>query len=339
MKLSRALRLLLYTAMMTAILTGCWRFRHTPPIDKGIALRGVNLGNALEAPREGEWGLTLQKEYFKLIAEAGFDMVRIPIRWSAHANNQPPYTIEEPFFARVDWAVEEALANDLVVIINVHHYDALMNSPLEQRERFLALWQQIAEHYAGYDARLYFELLNEPHGDLSAALWNRYLTEAITLVRESNPDRTIVVGPAGWNSVDQLDSLQLPDDEHLLATFHYYAPFDFTHQGAEWVDGSESWLDTIWSGSERQQGAIRRDLDRAVEWGDEHGYPLLLGEFGAYSKADMASRVRWTSYVARQAERRGISWCYWEFGAGFGLYDPERKQWRQDLLDSLIPEE
>jgi hypothetical protein len=53
--------------------------------------RGVNLGNALEAPKEGEWGVTLREEYFHLIAEAGFDSVRIPIRWSAHAAlTEPP---------------------------------------------------------------------------------------------------------------------------------------------------------------------------------------------------------------------------------------------------------
>lgn len=47
--------------------------------------RGVNLGNALEAPREGEWGMYLEAEYFALIAEAGFNAVRVPIKWSAHA--------------------------------------------------------------------------------------------------------------------------------------------------------------------------------------------------------------------------------------------------------------
>ena len=40
--------------------------------------RGVNLGNALEVPQEGEWGVVLQSEYFPLIREAGFDTVRVP---------------------------------------------------------------------------------------------------------------------------------------------------------------------------------------------------------------------------------------------------------------------
>ena len=35
--------------------------------------RGINLGNALEAPTEGSWGVTLQASYFEVIKAAGFD--------------------------------------------------------------------------------------------------------------------------------------------------------------------------------------------------------------------------------------------------------------------------
>ena len=62
-----------------------------------------------------------------------------------------------------------------------------------------------------------------------------------------------------------------------------------------------------------------------------------MGEFGAYSKAPQDSRVRWTSFVAREAELHGFAWSYWEFGSGFGAYDPNAKAWREDLLKALIP--
>ena len=39
------------------------------------------------------------------------------------------------------------------------------------------------------------------------------------------------------------------------------------------------------------------------------------------------------------AEARGISWSYWEFGAGFGVYDRTSGRWREGLLEALIPEE
>jgi hypothetical protein len=45
----------------------------------------------------------------------------------------------------------------------------------------------------------------------------------------------------------------------------------------------------------------------------------------------------WTAFVAREAEARGISWAYWEFCAGFGIYDPAESAWRRGLRDALIP--
>src|SRR3954466_13212776 len=67
--------------------------------------RGINFGNALDAPSEGAWGMELKAEYFAAVRKAGFDSVRIPIRWSAHAGDAPPYTLDAAFADRVDWAV------------------------------------------------------------------------------------------------------------------------------------------------------------------------------------------------------------------------------------------
>ncbi|MBN1813253.1 MAG: glycoside hydrolase family 5 protein, partial [Anaerolineae bacterium] len=298
--------------------------------------RGVNLGNALEAPQEGEWGVVLQEEYFDLIAEAGFDSVRIPIRWSAHAEPDAPYTIDPVFFMRVDWAVDQALSRGLLVVLNIHHYEEIMENPQGQRERFLALWEQIASHYQGYSLDLLFELLNEPMGELTEDLWNEMLGEALDVVRQTNPQRDIIVGPVNWNSLYALHGLELPEDRHIIVAFHSYDPFEFTHQGAEWVSGSEAWLGTTWEGSLAQERAITRAFDLAAVWAEAHDRPLTLGEFGAYSKADMESRALWTAFVARQAEARGMSWAYWEFCAGFGVYDASRRTWNEPILEALL---
>ncbi len=301
--------------------------------------RGVNLGNALEAPQEGEWGMTLREEYFKLIGDAGFDAVRIPIRWSAHADESEPFTIDPAFFERVDWAIEQAMSNDLLAVINIHHYEEIMQDPQAHKGRFLALWKQIAEHYQGYSAELLFELLNEPNTGLGPSTWNTFLQETISAVRQSNPKRALVVGPANWNNVSMLGFLELPDDDNLIVTVHYYDPFQFTHQGAEWVEGSDPWLGTTWEGTEIEMSGVLRSLDAAASWGEKHNRPLFLGEFGAYGKADIDSRARWTSFVAREAEKRDMSWAYWEFGAGFGVYDRARRGWNQRLLDALLPQD
>jgi endoglucanase len=318
-----------------------------PAADRKVAFeqnrllgRGVNLGNALEAPREGEWGVTLKAEYFRLIRDAGFDAVRIPIRWSAHAGEAAPYTIAPAFLERVDWAIDQALSQGLQVIINVHHYEELVADPRGHSARFLGLWSQIAAHYKDYPDDLVFELLNEPNGELRPSVWNDLLLQTLELVRKTNPDRKVIVGPGYWNSIGALQLLRLPEgDDHIIVTVHYYSPFEFTHQGAEWVTESAPWLGTTWTGSETEKDAINKDFAQAASWADRNNRPLFLGEFGAYSRADMPSRARWTAYIARKAEEHAMSWSYWEFCAGFGVYDQSKQAWNDPLLGALLPPE
>lgn len=101
--------------------------------------RGINSGNMLEAPNEGDWGLAVQEEYFDLIKAAGFDFIRLPVRWNAHAALDYPYTIDPAFFARVDQVVGWALARDLTIIVNLHHYEELATDPWSHKDRFIGL--------------------------------------------------------------------------------------------------------------------------------------------------------------------------------------------------------
>ncbi|MBN1997353.1 glycoside hydrolase family 5 protein [candidate division KSB1 bacterium] len=301
--------------------------------------RGFNMGNALEAPEEGEWGIVVEDEYLETIADAGFTSLRLPVTWPAHCETEPPYTIDKEFFARVDHIVQEALKNNLVVLLNNHHFDQLNDDPVTNGIWLEKLWEQISEHYKDYPDELYFEILNEPHGKFTALIWNELLAKVLTMIRKTNPYRMVVIGPVSWNSPDYLPTLELPEnDRGIIATFHFYNPFQFTHQGASWAgDDANDWLGTQWIGSIAEREDITRVMDKAVEWSKLTNRPLYLGEFGAYSTADDNSRYRWTDFVARSAEKRDISWTYWEFGAGFGAYDREKGEWRDYLLFALMP--
>jgi endoglucanase len=300
--------------------------------------RGINLGNALEAPKEGEWGVTLEAGYFKAAKDAGFATVRLPVRWSAHAKADAPYTIDEKFFKRVDWAIEQALKNKLNIIVNVHHYGEMDTDPDKHLPRLIAFWEQIAARYKDQPSGVYFELLNEPHTKLVGAKWNAAIPKLLAAVRKTNPTRTVIVGPAHWNAIRALDDLALPEkDRNIILTVHYYDPFEFTHQGASWVKGSDKWKGRKWQGSEAEQAAVRKTFDKAVAWAKKHNRPVFLGEFGAFSAADMPSRARWTAFITREAEKRGWSWTYWEFCSGFGAYDSKAKAWRAPLKEALVP--
>ena len=304
--------------------------------------RGFNLGNALEAPTEGEWGVVVKDEYLEIIAAAGFNSIRLPVTWPTRTIEEPPFLIAETFLSRVDHIVETALGLDLTVVLNNHHFDALNENPAANRDWLLSIWRQLSEHYKNYPDELFFEILNEPHGAFNddAQIWHTLAADALRIIREKNPFRMVVIGPISWNSVHYLQGFQLPEDDRgIIATFHYYDPFHFTHQGASWVgEHANDWLGTTWMGSQDERTDVNKAFDAAAAWAQEKNRPLLMGEFGAYNTADMNSRYRWTDYVCRAAEKRGFSWTYWEFGAGFGAYDRDAGQWREILLKALNPD-
>jgi endoglucanase len=304
--------------------------------------RGFNMGNALEAPVEGEWGMTIRDEYLHVIAEAGFNSIRLPITWPTRSMSGPPFMIDAAFFDRVDHIVQTALQLGLVVVLNNHHFDELNENPTANRDWLIHIWKQLAVHYKDYPDELYFEILNEPHGAFNEnpTVWNELAKSCLAEIRKSNPYRMVVIGPISWNAIDKIPTLDLPaDDRGLIVTYHYYSPFQFTHQGASWV-GSDAnqWLGTTWNGSPAEKKDVTDAFDKAAAWAQTQDRPLFMGEFGAYSMADDNSRYRWTDFISRYAEKKNISWTYWEFGAGFGAYDRDKNEWRPLLLIALMPD-
>jgi endoglucanase len=302
--------------------------------------RGVNMGNALDAPSEGEWGFTLQEKYFQAAKDAGFDSVRIPVRWSAHAMKEPPYTIDPNFMKRVDWAVNCGLSRKMPVMLNVHHYLELFSDPNNNVERFLALWEQIAEHYKGYPETLILEPLNEPTGKLDAKKWNTLLKQSIAVIRKSNPDRILVIASAWSNTIDNLKWLEIPKEErNVIVSVHCYDPLEFTHQGAPWVTDHDSnaWLGTKWPRKDADKEAVIKKFDIAAAWAKQNNRPINLGEFGSFNKADMDSRAVYTKFFADAAIERGFSFHYWQFDSDFAVYDIKTDTWIKPLLDALIP--
>lgn len=302
--------------------------------------RGINLGNALEVPKGQNWGFTLKMEHFKVIKDAGFDHVRVPVRWSDYAAKSEPFTIDEAWFGRIDKVLDECEKQKLRVVLNVHHYEEMFSAPRGHFPRLKAIWKQLAARYAKRPETIYFELLNEPHEALTSEMWNEFTPQLLATVRETNPTRPVIIGPGMWNNVHEVKTLKLPEDKNLIITVHYYLPFDFTHQGAPWTeDRVRSLVDRRWPKDVGEETQLKKDFEAVAKWSKESGRPIYVGEFGAFEKAPLESRGQWTRAVAEESEKHGFSYAYWEFGAGFGAYDPKNRAWRKPILEALIRED
>ena len=297
--------------------------------------RGVNLG------------LSTNEQDYELIKEAGFNHVRLMIFPFRECLNEPPYTLEPRYLNRIQWALDQCSQRGLAVVLDHHEYQAMKQQPTELHDKFMASWVQLADRFKEAPDTVCFEILNEPDLKLHP-YWNDYLREALGIIRQHNSSRIVFVEPIDSANIQNLPDLDLPEtDRNLIVSFHYYSPFIFTHQNAGWVkyttwqylggSGTEIWRGIKWEGTQRQQEAIRQDFDQAAEWGRQHRRPLNLGEFGATGVADMESRARYAGFCCSELEARGISWSYFAFSGGFGIYDTETNNWHPLLLEAVMP--
>ena len=272
--------------------------------------------------------------YFRMIREGGFSSVRINLHPFKHMDEG--FFLSEAYLGTLDRVVTDATEAGLMVILDLHEYNVMAADPVGKKPMFLAFWKQVAPRYKDTPSSVLFEIMNEPAEKFTAPLWNAYFPEALAIIRETNPDRTVVIGPASWNSLFALGSLRLPpDDRNIIVTVHYYDPFRFTHQGADWMPEFKDLSGIAWLGTEAERAAIRTHFEAAQKWAETEKRPLFLGEFGAYDKAEMASRARYTAAIARTAESLGWSWAYWQFDSDFVLYDIDKEAWVGPIHEAL----
>lgn len=309
---------------------------------KEPALRNcVNLGNALDAPQEGEWGFRIEPWQLDAIARAGFDAVRIPVRFSAHASLTPPFALDPQFLARVDAVIAQARARDLTIIVDMHHYDALSDQPQAELARFTALWRQLSAHWQDQPDDLILEILNEPHGAADPAWVKRFNETALAEIRANHPTRKVILATPFWGSFRGLQALAqldgLPRDPHILASLHYYEPYDFTHQGVKWVDHPPP-LGRIW-GSDKDRENLRADFARFADFARQYRIPIFLGEFGVNADVPPRQRAHYLGAVRRAAEQSGTPSCVWAFAAGFDIWDFQLFSWVPGVKQALIGEQ
>lgn len=149
---------------------------------------GWNLGNQFECSpwgQDGEsvaicdpegadnaemsWGNPkVTKKTIKAVRDAGFNAIRIPVRWQFHITNPSAMTVSKTWMNRIKEVIDWCLEYDLKVIVNVHHDKWLESRPFrankdENCQKLALLWMNIANELNKYDYRVAFAGTNEVH--------------------------------------------------------------------------------------------------------------------------------------------------------------------------------
>jgi endoglucanase len=297
--------------------------------------RGVNiLGYDSEFWKDRTKG-RFKESYFQMIKDAGFTSVRVNLHPFSFMDKQ--HKIDPNWLKTLDWVIEKGLKADLMVILDLHEYTAMADDPEAKKEMFLSFWKQVAPRYRDKPGNVVFEILNEPNQKLTVEMWSIFMAEAMNIIRQTNPDRTLIIGPGNWNGIESLPTLRLPEnDQNIVVTVHFYHPMRFTHQGAYWSKENKDLSGIEWTGTAAEKEEVETKLKVASDWAVKNKRPVFLGEFGAYDKGDMASRARYTAFVARTAEKFNFCWSYWQFDSDFIVYNIEKETWVKPILNALM---
>ncbi len=292
--------------------------------------KGINLGNTLEPPHEGDWGNPLTQEYyFDMYKAAGFQTVRIPVRWDEHTQTIPPYHVDDTWMNRVEQIVDWGLSRGLFIVINAHHEEWIKANydNAGYRARFDSIWSQIAVRFRDKSDRLFFEIINEPYG-LTKAQNDDLHQRVLSIIRQTNPTRIVIFQGHNWGGSDELVTAAIPDDHYIMGSFHSYDPYLFG------LEGQGTW------GSTGDYSILRNKFITVKNWSDANHIPVFLGEFGAVKKADYNSRMRHYRAYVEYAQIYGFISCAWDDGGDFRIMERQARTWNElkDILVHTTPE-
>ena len=285
--------------------------------------RGINMGNTLEPPHEGDWGNTASESNFDDYKNAGFTCIRLPITWDQHTGTVPPYSINSTWLNRIEQIVDWGLSRHMIIIVNAHHESWIKNAYTPSNTaRFDSIWSQIATRFKNKSDSLLFEVINEPN-PLTIAQVDELNARIISIIRKTNPTRIAIFSGYKWSNSDELVAAAVPQDNFLVGYYHSYDPYPFG------LNGPGTY------GTDADINATGQKFNQVTTWGTQHNVPVVLSEFAYTYKCDYNSRMCAYATVAEQAQLHNVPCMVWEDGGDFKFYNRAQHTW-SEIKDVLI---
>lgn len=249
------LRALLITVTLLTGLTANTVAEDSPTLpdaswNKLPAWRGSNLLNRFHLNWQNK---PFERRDFEHLADFGFNFVRLPMDYRVYAASDDWLNFDQDVLSNLDQAI--AWANELGIHaqINLHRIPGYtVASPAEEtnlytnantQEVAAAHWVMFAKRYAHLpNSHLSFNLINEPNSNVTKEQYIDVVSKITNSIREETPNRLIIIDGFNWANEPIPELIPL----EVAQSFHMYEPFNLTHYGANWVNGSNSWAIPSW---------------------------------------------------------------------------------------------
>jgi endoglucanase len=331
--------------------------------------RGFNLLDLFQAlPTRGGYPPPISEDELRWVRDWGFNFIRIPMDywfwvdsdWRTTRTLQPDdvLKIKEEALEPIDRLVDLGPKFGLHVSLNLHRAPGYCINNAEREpyilwsddraeEAFAAHWEMFAKRYQSVsDFDLSFNLLNEAprprEGYMTEADYSRVMRAAIDKIRETNPQRTIVVD--GLDVGNRVVTDLIPTG--VAQSVHAYWPGEISHYRAIWVDRKSSFPSPSWPVL-ADDGSVRMGRqhleDRFAAWAElaRKGIGVHCGECGAFNKTPHGVFLAWFGDVLEILERYNIGFALWNLQGSFGVLnsgreDIEYENWYGQKLDRKL---
>ena len=348
-------------------LSGCRAGASEASTDAFTIHRGLNISHWLSQSRVR--GLARERYFTEkdvaYIASEGFDHLRIPVDEEQLflENGEKDAEAFALLHDALGWCRKYGLRAVVDLhILRSHHFNAA-EKPLftdeKAQESFFECWRKISGELKGYSNGWgAYELMNEPVAD-QAEDWNKLVRRCVEVIREREPQRTLVIGSNRWQRFETVKELELPEnDPNIIVSFHYYDPFLFTHYLAGWTDNRDYFgkvhypgrvvapedlaklpADLAvrfgdWTKQVYDKDAFKRDFAEALSVAKARGLQLYCGEYGCINSSPVPDRVRWWRDINEVFEEMGIARAVWDYKGDFGIL---KREWPdRPMLDALM---
>lgn len=294
------------------------------------------------------------------IAEAGFETVRLPVAFD-YFMREGSVQLNEQILQKLHETYMNCRRLNLKLVI-VYHYGKLTNQNREaETERIIKIWKQVINYMREFSfEKLFLELYNEPTTDMD--VWKSAATTLVRELRKEDPDRIFIIGGANYNGINELLSMGKlsTDDGKLLYTFHFYEPYVFTHQGAEWTKEKTYMTGLPYPFKKRKMpeliGAtpdseVIKEFERFPRESnydylflrikkikadaDKLNLPLICTETGVINLASAKAKSAYLRDITSIMKQFGIPVMLWDYNDKFGILKGDKvikqlKPWLKD---------
>jgi endoglucanase len=315
-------------------------FKRAKSLDNGISVSWLEQTWNKEVLTQN----SLKNADFILLKQLGFKSIRLPVAFEYYEDGHIP---DEQIFSHIDNIVKQCSLYGFKLIIDYHYGNLNENNFLTETNRAISLWLKLTRRYKHVsNDELFFELYNEPP-HINPQVWKDAAYNIVTAIRKIDYQRTLIIGASNFNSIYELSRFVRLADENIIYTFHFYEPFLFTHQGAEWIgdqestigvpfpynaekfpninpkakntDGEKNYKEYPIDGNEQ---SVRDKLQIVKNWGNKYDVPIICGEYGVYNKyADQDSRCRYIKAVRQSLKILNIPGILWDYDSSFSIFN------------------